>query len=215
MVDEPVADTASNGGGAWNGHGASNPAHESLGDAGAVGFALTAALELARADLAKAVEARENALAWVRELEAAVRERDSVIAELRRALLDRDQRVDELAERLERTLVRITEVEHSLERTTELQRSLEAEFDQARRAQDRAASALAATRDVSDRSRTEIAERDALIRQLQAEVVRRGAPGSRAALGTALADLFRAAKQRRAERLAATEPWRLPPGKRH
>ena len=70
MVDEPVADTASNGGGAWNGHGASNPAHESLGDAGAVGFALTAALELARADLAKAVEARENALAWVRELEA-------------------------------------------------------------------------------------------------------------------------------------------------
>jgi len=216
MVDEPVADTAPSGGNGWNGEAVagSGPGSGNPQESGAETPALTVALEAARAELAAAARAREDALNWVRELEAAVREREGVITELRSALRERDGRIDELAERLERTQLRIAEVERSLDRTVELQRSLEAEFDRARQAQDQTASILAATRDVTDRSRAELAERDALIRQLQNEVARRGAAGTPAAVGTALADLIQAAKRRRLERLAATQPWRLPPGVR-
>ena len=220
MMDEPVADTAPNGANVWNSENAAgisagpgNPPESSC-EAEAKLNALTVALEAARAELARAGKGREDALAWVRELEAAVREREAVITELRAALRERDRRIGELGERLERTQARITEVEHSLARTVELQRSLEAEFDQARRAQDQTASVLAATRDATDRVQAVLAERDALIRQLQLEVARRGAPGTPAAVGTALADLFKAAKQRRLQRLAVSEPWRLPPSAR-
>ena len=212
MNDEPVAEAAPHGGGARNPEGAAGPAHPA--DTDAAIRSLTAALEAARAECREAVTTREKLLDWVRELEAAVRERDNLIEQLRAALRDRDRRVDELAERLERTQVRINDIEHSLERTVELQRSLEAEFDQARRAQDQTASVLAASREDTDRSRTALAERDAQIKKLQSEVARRGQPGSPAAVGTALVDLFRAAKQRRLERLAATQPWRLPPSSR-
>ena len=216
MVEQPVADTTPNRGTPSNGDGGADPGAVSGGpdEAGARIQALTTALEAARAELGAAVAARENAMTWVRELEAGIRERESVITELRTALRDRDGRIDELGVRLERTQARISEVERSLERTVELQWSLEAEFDQARRVQDQTASVLAAARDATERSRGDLAERDALIRQLQMEVARRGTPGTPAAVGTALADLFKKAKQRRLERLAAAEPWRLPPNVR-
>ena len=148
MVDEPVADTNSNWGGGWAGEQAAGPGPEAghCHPAGVDVHALTA-------ELAAAVKAREDALNWVRELEAAVRERDGLISELRTGLKERDGRIDELAERLERTQVRIADVERSLDRTVELQRSLEAEFDRARHMQDQTASVLAATRDVTDRGR--------------------------------------------------------------
>ncbi len=183
---------------------------QAVSEADANILGLTAALAAARTELAKVGAARESALSWVRELEASVREREGVIAELRATLRERDRRIDEMNERLARTQNRITEVERSLERTIELQRSLEAEFDQARRVQDQTATVLAATRDVTDRSRADIAERDARIRQLEQEVARRGVAGTPAAVGTALADLFKIAKQRRADRLASSQPWRIP-----
>ncbi|MEI6557194.1 MAG: hypothetical protein WCO00_02220 [Rhodospirillaceae bacterium] len=213
MIEEPAANIDPVGGTVWNrdAGAASGPAPgQSPAVQGEIDR-LTAALSAARAEAAEAAVAREDALTWVRELEAAVRERNGMITELRAALSERDRRIGQLSDRVERTQGRISEVERSLERTVELQRSLEAEFDQARRVQDQTAVVLAGARNATERSRTELAERDAQIRQLQAEVARRGPPGTPAAVGTALTDLFKAARLRRAERLALTQPWRVPP----
>jgi len=134
------------------------------------------------------------------QLRTALAERDGEVAGLQTAVAERDQRIKALqAEQL---------------RATDLQRSLEAEFDLSRRQHGQAGSALATLRDEMAALRRELAARDAVIANLQAEAARRGPPGSPAAVGTALADLLRTARQRRLERLAATQPWRLPPAPR-
>ena len=130
-------------------------------------------------------------------LTATLADRDQDLTDLRTAAADRDQQIVALQK----------DVEHG----TTLQRSLEAEFDQARRQHRQTSAALAAARDEAATLRDELAARDALIGTLQNEAARRGPAGSRAAVSTALGDLLRNAQQRRLERLAATQPWRLPP----
>ena len=176
--------------------------------------AAIAALEALRARHAEVVAERDRALEDLVVLATAVQERNEVIAALRADAEDRERRVEDLNARLERTLVRVDEVEQALARTLETQRVLEADFDEVRRTQEQIAASIAAVREADQRSQADLADRDDVVRRLQAEMARRGTAGSPAAVRTALADFFKDANRRRLERLAATQPWRLPPGRR-
>ena len=176
--------------------------------------AAIAALEELRARHAEVAAERDRALDELRLLATAIRERDEVIAALRADAEDREQRVEVLNGRLERTQVRVEEVEQAMARTLDTQRVLEADFAEVRRAQEQIAASIAAVREAEGRSQADLADREDAIRRLEAEMARRGTAGTPAAVRTALSDFFKDANRRRQERLAATQPWRLPPGRR-
>ena len=181
-----------------------------------------AVLEAELAATRKAKEAlRQKLEAEIREIQ---HELDSTAAALAAAqvegarhheLLDGNSRqVEALEAALTLTEKRVGDLETSLARTTDLQRSLEAEFDQVRCQLELTTATLTAAKAGLAEQQALLAARETDVQRLRAEAARRGPPGTPAAVGRALADLFRSAQERRLNRIAVNEPWRVPPNLR-
>jgi chromosome segregation ATPase len=133
-------------------------------------------------------------------LEEAVVGRDREITAFGVALDDLGQRVEAAQSDLGQVNGRIAGLERALADTAARQCGLESEVEETRRTVVRASEA--------------ITQRDAELVRLRGEIARRGPVGSPVAVRTALVELLQVAAERRRRRLAATQPWRLPPNQR-
>ena len=134
------------------------------------------------------------------ELELALAERDRRAAEFQALLDELGERVKTAQAELDAVNGRIADLDGALTQTLERQQAFDADLEETRRGVIRAGEILA--------------EREAELIRLRAEIARRGPPGTPVAVRVALTELFQVAGERRRQRLAATQPWRLPPQRR-